>query len=89
MTYPLLYASEGEVVTCENGHEICELSRNIFVDDRIMVEQFVNWSNQEPPEPHEVIKPCQTCGARFIDTAEHPYGGSWLHINGQWRRQTA
>lgn len=89
MNHQQLYASKGEVVTCENGHEICELSRDVFVDDPIIVEQFENWRNQEPPKPYEIIKPCQTCGARFIDTAQYPYGGSWLHINEEWRRPTA
>jgi len=88
MNHQQLYASKGEVVTCENGHEICELSKDVFVDDLIMVEQFENWRNQKPPMPCEVITPCQTCGARYL-MSEIPFGGSWLHINGQWRRPTA
>ena len=88
MTYPQLYASKGEVVTCENGHEICDMAKDVFVDDCLMVEQFENWRNQKPPMPCEVITPCQTCGAPFVKS-EMPFGGTWLHINGEWRRPTA
>ena len=84
---PLLYASKGEIVSCENGHEICDVSRDVYVGDLIIVNQFENWRNQTAPMPNDVIKPCHTCGARFIDS-KIPYGGTWLHINGQWRRPT-
>lgn len=83
-----LYASKGEVVSCENDHEICDMAKDVFVNDRIMVEQFENWRNQESPKPNDVITPCKICGAPFV-VSELPYGGTWLHINGEWRRPTA
>ena len=81
---PTLYAKAGEIVTCLGGHEICELAKDIFVADPIQTSQFTNWRNQKPPEPNDPIEPCKTCGEPFVKSAM-PYGGTRLHINGEWR----
>ncbi len=80
---PVLYAKTGEIVTCLGGHEICELAKDIFVADPLQSSQFTNWRNQEPAEPNSPIMPCKTCGEPYIKSAA-PYGGTWLHINGEW-----
>ncbi len=79
-----LYASTGEIVTCLNGHEICELAKDIFVADLISVSQFKNWRHQPQPQPHDSITPCMTCGAPYV-TSTTAYGGTRLHIDGKWR----
>ena len=79
-----LYASAGEIVTCLNGHEICELAKDIFVADLISVEQFKNWRHQPQPQPRYPITPCMSCGAPYV-TSTTAYGGTRLHINGVWR----
>lgn len=81
---PILYAKKGEVVTCTNGHEICELAKDVYVNEPLMAEKFINWKNQEPAKPCDVIAPCNACGEPFIKSAM-PYGGIWLHIDGEWR----
>jgi hypothetical protein len=80
----ILYAKAGEIVTCLNGHEICDVAKDIFVADLISINQFENWRHQPQPVPHDTIKPCMTCGAPYIKS-DMPYGGTRLHINGKWR----
>jgi hypothetical protein len=79
-----LYASAGELVTCLNGHEICELAKDIFVADLISVNQFKNWRHQPQPQPRDPITPCMSCGAPYV-TSTTAYGGTKLHIDGEWR----
>jgi len=81
---PQLYAAKGEVVSCTTGHEVCELSRDVYIGDTVQSEQFTNWRNQKPPIAGDLIAPCQTCGHPFI-MSQMPYGGSRLHIDGEWR----
>jgi hypothetical protein len=83
-TEPVLYAKKGEVITCTGGHEICELARDIFVGDTMIAEGFITWRNQDPAKPGDVIVPCKTCGEPFIKSSMS-YGGSQLHIDGEWR----
>jgi len=79
-----LYASAGEIVTCLNGHEICELAKDIFVADLISVSQFKNWRHQPQPQPHDPITPCMVCRAPYVNSTT-AYGGTQLHIDGEWR----
>jgi len=85
LTYErVLYAKKGEVITCTNGHAICELAENVYVGGTLIAEQFINWRNQEAAKPCDVITPCKTCGEPFIKSVM-PYGGNHLHIDGEWR----
>ena len=81
---PVLYAKAGEIVTCLNGHEICELAKDIFVADHISASQFKWWRNQMAAKPNTPIEPCHTCGAPYVKSGT-PYGGTYLHIDGEWR----
>jgi hypothetical protein len=81
---PTLYASAGEIVTCLNGHEICEIAKDIFVAEMISVAQFKNWRHQPQPQPHDEITPCMSCGAPYVNSTTS-YGGTRLHIDGKWR----
>ena len=81
---PVLYAKKGEIITCTDGHEICELECDVYIGGLLIASQFINWRNQEPVNPHDEIRPCKTCGKPFIKS-EMPYGGTWLHIDGEWR----
>lgn len=81
---PILYAKKGEVITCTSGHEICELATDVYVGGLLIAEEFINWRNQEPAKPCDVITPCKTCGEPFIKSVM-PYGGNHLHIGGEWR----
>jgi len=85
LTYErVLYAKKGEIITCTNDHEICELAKDVYVGGLLVAEEFINWRNQEPAKPCDVITPCKTCGEPFIKSAM-PYGGNHLHIAGEWR----
>lgn len=59
------YATSGEQVTCENGHVMCEFSRDIPKWKMFEKGDQVAWRQPEP----EVGAPnptCKTCGARAI-----------------------
>lgn len=79
-------ARKGEVVTCENGHEICDVVVDIAAGDAVRSSgQFANWRSGMPePKPSEPLAPCAVCGARW---AGKPPGftGSVLHIGKEWR----
>ena len=76
------YAKAGEIVTCETGHEICEVAKTLHVGDLIQAEQFINWRDREAPEPRDPIDAyCKTCGERYI----RGVGGYQLHFADGWR----
>lgn len=58
------YALRGEVVTCENGHPVCELARDVPLSDghdaMLRHSDFVNWRSGEES------RYCPVCGASFI-----------------------
>lgn len=83
-----LIARAGEVVTCENGHEICDVARDIFLHDHVSPSQFTNWRNQPAPQPGENIRPCHECGADYI-SAPGRFGGHKLRVAGEWRPAAA
>jgi hypothetical protein len=78
---PVLYAAIGEVVTCESGHEICELSSDIYVGGPVESKIFINWRNQEPAQARDPFTTCTTCDKPYI----RGIGGAQLHIDGEWR----
>ena len=75
-----VYAKAGEVVTCENGHPICE-----FVVDVIsgatqnLPKQLGNWRQKVPTVGQMPIPRCAVCGARFA------IAGGIFHIGSEWR----
>lgn len=86
----LPFARTGEIVTCENGHYICEIARDIYWRDRVRSANFKNWCG-DPPEPGSKVDPCE-CGAFYLASSGQlrqssvfrPVG-HYLHIDGKWR----
>jgi len=77
-------ANKGQIVTCTNGHEICELSRDYFEDQDVNPELFAHYrpSQRIINESDRIneIK-CMLCGAQWIS------GGAWnIHFfsEGRW-----
>ncbi|ABC78102.1 hypothetical protein [Syntrophus aciditrophicus] len=77
-------ASKGQIITCTNGHEICELSRDFFKDQDVNPDLFINYRS-----PQQIITEnnrineikCQLCGAQWLQ------GGAWnirFFSEGQW-----
>lgn len=70
-----LYAKAGEVITCESGHEICTIGRNIYKGATQIMEDLINWRQQEPKIGCN-IPVCAICGADFyVSNIFPPYGG--------------
>lgn len=77
-------ASKGQIITCTNGHEICELSRDFYQDEDVNPDLFTRY---RPPQ-HIVTEAdriteikCRICGAQWIQ------GGAWnirFFSEGRW-----
>lgn len=77
-----LYARTGEVVTCERGHPIASVARDIHRGDAVRVNQF-DWIIADPPTPATPLSRslCE-CGGRYIRCTAR---GVDLHVAGAWR----
>lgn len=78
-----IYARAGEQVTCENGHVICEVKRDIEKGASQQGNELHRWRDPEPqPGTLTADIKCCRCGAPWA-------GGVWgalqLHIGGAWR----
>jgi hypothetical protein len=81
-----LIARKGEIVTCENGHEICDVAEDIEASSIVRRNQFTAWRQPEHAagDGPAAIGPCTVCGARWVGVPEGKTG-SYLHIGDQWR----
>ena len=73
------YALAGEIVTCENGHPICEFTDHVCVGESFRSRDLTNWRQEEPKVGQVPIPRCAVCGARFV------LGGNVFHIGDSWR----
>lgn len=72
------YAKAGEVVTCVNGHTICEFACDATTGEMFRREHLTNWQ-QDEPQIGGPIPRCACCGGRFY------LGGNIFHIGDSWR----
>lgn len=73
------YAREGDVVTCENGHPICEFIKTVYVGDiQDPKNQLGFWHQPKPEVGQTEIPRCNTCGGRW-------YLWGVLHFKDGWR----
>jgi hypothetical protein len=62
-----MIAYKGETVTCENGHEICEVAEDVSRYSGAKAELFTSWRMGVPPPGIEPMRcHCDVCGAEFI-----------------------
>jgi hypothetical protein len=74
------YAREGEVVTCENGHPICEFIQTVYVGDTQDPENQLGFWHQPKPEVGQNPVPrCSKCGGRWY------IAGGIMHFKDGWR----
>ena len=71
------YAVKGEVVTCENGHFICEFLDTVNVGQSWDSTKLGRWRQPEP-KLGTMKQPCTSCNARWFE-------GSYLHFPDGWR----
>jgi hypothetical protein len=71
------FAVAGEWVTCERGHRIVEIARDIPLGALYEAQNFKNWQQPEPPLGI-MEQPCVRCGAKW-------FMGMALHFEEGWR----
>lgn len=79
MTKPL--ATAGELLTCENGHVIAEVARDLMPFEMISPGDFTHWRMGKPTS--DEVAPCM-CGALYINVKS--FGGVYPHIGDEWRK---
>jgi len=86
-----IYARKGEVVTCENGHSVCEFTCNVFMGDTQDIEkQLKFFPKQIKPMhgEHEENIHC-FCGASWFRATITPwscfFGIPQFHFKEGWR----
>lgn len=72
-----VYAKAGEIVTCENGHPICTIGRDIVIGEPWDPTALVDW--QQPEPTIGTFPKCAICGEDF-------YLSGALHFEDGWRR---
>lgn len=82
---PAPIARAGEVITCENGHPIYEMTTDVFLDNTVFPSQVkpANPLVDEPFVHDEINIPCPECGAAFSMTNKH--GGVRFHFSDGYR----
>jgi hypothetical protein len=75
-----LFAREGEIVTRENGHEICRVARPIPAGALFERDFFGDWKMPEPPIG--ALVRCEACGARWF--AHDEVGSIRMHFEDGW-----
>ena len=76
------FVAAGEMVTCENGHEIATVARGLSSADPMSVEDF-DWKIAAPYRG-DAISGCPICGAPYVRERVNA-GVCQLHIGGEWR----
>jgi hypothetical protein len=62
-----MIAYQGETVTCDNGHEICDVAQDICRYSAANAELFTAWRLGVPPEDEQPMRcRCNVCEAEFI-----------------------
>lgn len=73
--------SKGMKITCENGHYIGEVLKDLYAGDIGWGDAFGNWAAGVVMNVGQTEKPkCPECGAKFISDAYwsfHYEDGSW------------
>jgi len=69
----------GEIVTCENGHVICECVKDLHLYDMAWGQNFGNFRQ---PIPETKWQYCNICGAKWMDQECFPWR---VHVKNKWR----
>ena len=64
---PAIWARQGEVVTCINGHPICHIARDILVGEPRDGSHFTDWLQPEPDRSESVADiSCRECRGVWV-----------------------
>jgi hypothetical protein len=85
------WARKGEKITCENGHPIGEIIRDIKIGEDFDPQALGNWI-QEEPIVGKVPPRCSICGEWWHRVETRPteveglkFGRFQYHIEDDWR----
>jgi hypothetical protein len=77
----MIYAEKGDVVTCENGHDVFKFGKDVSYGEMQDAYYFIFFNNQIKPriglEPEKCL--CH-CGAEYFK------GFGTFHFKDGWRR---
>lgn len=65
----MLKYSKGTIITCEQGHEICEFDEDIYSHSLVKSSNFTNFRGENKhPKPMDRIgdHPCYICGSNWV-----------------------
>ena len=82
---PIIFARKGEIITCENGHEICRFKNDVrsgaFFDGG---SDLTDWKQPQPQRGSQKVV-CAECGGLWW----HGIGGGMhFFIEGKWRSKS-
>jgi hypothetical protein len=71
-----IFASLGDIVTCENGHPICAFAETVMIGQMQDVRRhFVGWTQEEPEAGSYPV--CAKCEALFTDSGHFHFEDGW------------
>ena len=80
----LIYAEEGQWITCENGHPIARYCRTVKFGDAFLPDQhLIDWQQPMPETGVDLPLTCRQCGAPWakqisgVKCAHHFEGEGW------------
>lgn len=75
------FAKKSELITCENGHPICLVARDVTTTDVFMPTHLIAWQQPEPKHGDTEVH-CSRCGGLFWHAND---GGQHFHFRDGWR----
>jgi hypothetical protein len=82
----MIIAYKGERVTCENGHGICTVAKDIDSKDLVSASQFEDWLFEVDTRSGSRIPVCPVCSAPFLAHRPGTFpDAAKLCINRKWR----
>ena len=72
-----VYAKRGEVVTCERGHVICAMLRDVSRGELFDDSAFGDWQMKKPDVGQFPIPRCERCGARWCMGMQYHFHNGW------------
>ena len=80
----IVYANKGDVVTCENGHPICEFTMDVYSGEpQRLPEQLGSWRQEEPHIGQVPVPVCEKCGAMFTNGIAFHFQDGWRGPDGK------
>lgn len=80
-----LWAKKGEHLTCENGHVIATVARDIVRGEIAKGDEWEGWTQSQPQTGSLPPLACGQCGAPFFGRTDAGGFRSLYHFEDGWR----